>query len=217
MHAQTKPRPEPYVWATTLSKLLSGEANCLWSAWFRAHHYAARLDTDFDANAWQMEHAALVRRTADRYAAEGYTVTVEYQNQFALKGRLGTLAGRPDIVAIRDDEGWLIDAKTGQPKAADHTQVMLYLWGLPLANPAYAQIRFRGRVEYKCRFGIIEPEEVDAAFTARLADLMRVVCGPNAPRKSPSFRECQFCPLTRDDCLDRVESDVAFAGATDEF
>lgn len=158
MHAQTKPRPEPYVWATTLSKLLSGDANYLWSAWFRAHHFAARLDTDFDASAWQVEHAALVRKTAARYEAEGYTVTVEHQNQFVLKGRLGTLAGGPDIVAVRDGEGWLIDGKTGLPKAADHAQLALYLWALPKANPVYARTRFRGRIEYKCRFGIVEPE-----------------------------------------------------------
>ena len=217
MHARTKARPEPYVWITSISKLLSGEANCLWSAWFRAHHYAAKLNTDFDASAWQIEHAALVSRTAARYEAEGYAVSVEHQNQFTLVGTRGTLAGRPDIVAVRDGEGWIIDAKTGQPKAADHAQVALYMWALPLANPAYAGVTFRGRVEYKCRFAIIDPGEVDAAFVARAADLLKVICGPDPPRKTPSYRECQNCPLTPDDCADRVETEVVYAGVTEEF
>lgn len=77
MHARTKPRTEPYVWATWITKLLAGEASCVWSAWFRAHHSFARLDTDFDAERWQMDHAALVRRTAAAFTADGYTVFTE--------------------------------------------------------------------------------------------------------------------------------------------
>lgn len=94
---------------------------------------------------------------------------------------------------------------------------MLYQWALPLTNPAYAKVKFRGRVEYKCRFGVIEPEEVDAAFAARVAELMREVCGPDPPRKSPSYRECSYCSLTPDDCSDRVETEVVHAGVTSEF
>jgi hypothetical protein len=164
-----------------------------------------------------MEHAALVRRTVSHYEAEGYAVTVERQNQFALVGKLGTLAGRPDIVAIRGGEGWIADAKTGSPKACDHSQVGLYLWALPLANPAYAGVKFRGRVEYKTRYGLIEPSEVDAAFVARVAELMKVVCGATEPRKAPSFGECRGCPLTPEDCADRVDTETVLAGVTDEF
>ena len=217
MHARTKPRTEPYVWATWISKLLAGESSCVWSAWFRAHHHFAKIDTDFDMEVWQMDHTALIRRTAAAFAAEGYTVFTEHQNQFALAGRSGTLAGRPDVVAVRGDEGWVVDAKTGQPRASDRVQVMLYMWALQRTNPAYEGVRFRGRVEYKCRFGIIEPEEVDAAFAGRVADLMKEVCGPYPPHKAPSYKECQFCPLTPDDCGDRVETEMVYAGVTEEF
>lgn len=219
MHAQTKPRPEPYVWATWITKLLAGEASCVWSAWFRSHHHATKIDRpgDFDFDLWQIEHTALVRRMAAQFEGDGYAVTVEHQNQFTLAGKSGTLAGRPDVVAIRGSEGWVIDTKTGQPRGSDRIQVMLYAWALPRANPAFAGVKFRGRVEYKCRFGIIEAEEVDTAFAVRVADLMREVCGPDPPRKSPSFKECRYCPLTPDDCLDRVEKEVVYAGVTEEF
>lgn len=220
MHAQTKPRPEPYVWATWLAKLLAGEVSCEWSAWFRAHHFAAKsekIDGDFDLELWRLDHTALIRRTVAEFEGKGYTVAIENQNQFALKGKVGTLAGRPDVVAVQGDEGWIVDAKTGQPRGSDRVQVALYMWALPKANPLYAGVRFRGRVEYKCRFGIIESEEVDSAFVARVAEMMREVCGPDPPRKSPSFRECQFCPLTPDDCVDRVETEAVYAGVTEEF
>src|SRR5262249_31185716 len=145
MHAQTKPRSEPYVWATWITKLLAGEASCTWSAWFRAHHCAAKFDRpgDFDLDLWQIEHTALIRRTAAEFAGKGYAVTVENQNQFVLNGKGGIFAGRPDLVAMRDGEGWVIDAKTGQPRASDRIQVMLYCWALPKTNPAYAGMRFR--------------------------------------------------------------------------
>ncbi len=217
MHPLTKPRPEPYVWATWLTKLLAGESSCVWSAWFRAHHHYAKVDSDFDLDRWQTDHAALVGRTVAAFAADGYKVFTERQNQFTLAGRLGTLAGRPDVVAVRGNEGWVVDAKTGQPRASDRAQVMLYMWALARANPAYAGVRLRGRVEYNTRHALIPAEEVDAAFVARVGGLLREVCGPAAPRKAPSGQECGCCPLTPEDCGDRLEEDMAYAGVTDEF
>jgi hypothetical protein len=218
MHARTKPRPEPYVWATWISKLLAGEASCVWSAWFRAHHLFAKTErADFDLDRWALDHTAVVRRVAAEFEGD-YTVKTERQNQFTLTGKVGTLAGCPDAVAVRGDEGWVIDGKTGQPRASDRAQVLLYLWALPRANPAYAGVRFRGRVKYPGgRHSLIEAEEVDAAFAARVADLMKVVCGPVEPRKAQSYKECQCCPLTREDCADRMETEAPAAGVTDEF
>jgi hypothetical protein len=67
------------------------------------------------------------------------------------------------------------------------------------------------------RYCLIDSEEVDAAFATRVAELMKVVCGPDEPRKAPSFGECRCCPLTREDCADRVETEAVLAGVTDEF
>ena len=119
--------------------------------------------------------------------------------------------------AVDDLSARVVDAKNDQPRASDRVQVMLYMWALQRTNPAYAGVWFRGRVEYKCRFGIIEPEEVNAAFAGRVAELMKEVCGPDPPRKAPSFKECQFCPLTPDDYADRVEAEMVYAGVTEEF
>lgn len=218
MHELTEPRTEPYVWATWLTKPPAGEAACLRSLWFRAHYNAVRVATDFDAAAWQVEHAALLRKAAAEYDAEGYTVFVENQNRFTLRGRTGTLAGKPAIVAVKKAEGvgWVIDTKTGLPKASDRAQVMLYMWALR-RNPAYAGVRLSGRVQYKARYNLIAPEEVDVLFSARVAEMMKEVCGDAEPRKAPNFKECEFCPLTSEDCPDRVESEVVYAGVTEEF
>ncbi len=219
MHARTKPRTEPYVWATWITKLLAGESSCLWSAWFRAHfHSFAKTErADFDLDKWIVDHAALVRRTAAEFTDKGYAVSTERQNQFSLAGKLGTLAGRPDMVAVQGDEGWVVDGKTGLPRAADRVQVMLYMWALKRANPALAGVRLRGRIEYPTRFGIVEADEVDAGFAARVGEVMRAVCGPDEPGKAPSFGECRCCPLTPDDCAERVDEEAVLAAVTDEF
>lgn len=217
MNARTKQRAEPYVWVSWLTRLLAGESSCVWSTWFRAHHLPAKQPTDFDLGAWQVEHSAMLRKTAAEHRQQGHTVYTEGQNLFALKGRAGTLAGKPDIVAVRETMGLVTDTKTGSPKASDRVQVMIYMWALPKTNPAFAGLRFDGQVIYKTGHSVILAEEVDAVFIKRVGDLMTEVCREVEPSKAPSFGECRSCPLTPEDCADRVESAVVYQGETDEF
>jgi hypothetical protein len=66
-------RGDPYIWVTWLTKLLSEESQCEWSAWFRAHHKDYdRLPTDLDVAAWTLEHGQLVRTRREQLLAEGY-------------------------------------------------------------------------------------------------------------------------------------------------
>ena len=101
MHPLTTVRPEPYVWVSWITKLLAGESSCVWSAWLRAHYQTAKAPNGFDMGAWQMDHSAMLRRTASEHEGEGCKVFTEGQNLFALKGKVGTLSGKPDVVAIK--------------------------------------------------------------------------------------------------------------------
>lgn len=217
MHTETKARPEPYVWVSWITKLLAGESSCLWSAWFRAHFQPAKAANGFDTAAWMMEHAALLRKTATEHEEEGYKVHTEGQNLFALKGKAGTLAGKPDMVAVESVEGWVVDAKTGLPKASDRMQVMLYMWAMPLTIPAFKDVRFHGKVVYKCGHSVIAPEEIDDTFIKRVSDLMKIICGEAEPRKAPSYAECLYCPITAEDCAERGGAVKVYEGETDEF
>lgn len=217
MHAQTTARPEPYVWVSWITKLLAGESSCVWSAWFRAHFQTAKVPNGFDMAAWQMEHAALLRKTATDHEQDEFTVYTEGQNLFALKGKAGTLSGKPDVVAVRGTEGWVVDTKTGSPKLSDRIQVMIYMWALPKTNPVFAGVTFQGRVVYKSGYSIIRPDEVDAVFAKRIGDLMKEVCGETEPRKAPSYTECLHCPITAEDCTDRTGAMKVYQGETDEF
>lgn len=217
MHPLTVIRPEPYVWVSWITKLLTGEASCVWSAWLRAHYQTARVPTDFDQSTWQMDHSALLRKAVADHEKQGYKVYAEGQNLFALKGKTGTLSGKPDVVAVKGSGGWVVDTKTGAPKASDRVQVMVYMWALGKTNPAFEGVRFEGKVVYKSCYNIVTPDEIDGMFARRVGELMKEVCGSAPPHKAPSFGECQYCPVTREDCVDRVNTVQVYQGETDEF
>ena len=130
----TEERSGPYLWVTWLSKLLVGDFSCEWAAWFKAHYKNyERMPSDFDVTVWQMNHTALLNDVRDMLEAEGRRVFMESQNYFNLRGSSGTvLGGKPDLVAVDDDgRAEIIDIKTGQPRASDNVQVMIYMYALP--------------------------------------------------------------------------------------
>jgi hypothetical protein len=217
MHRLTTVRPDPYVWVSWITKLLAGESSCVWSAWLRAHYQTAKAPNGFDMGAWQMDHSALLRMSATQHEKEDYKVHTEGQNMFVLKGKAGTLSGKPDVVAVKDLEGWVVDTKTGSPKASDRVQVMIYMWALPKTNPAFAGVTFQGKVVYKNGYIVIRSDEIDEIFVKRLGDLMKEICGEAEPHKAPSYGECQHCPITPEDCADRAQAMKIHEGETNEF
>jgi hypothetical protein len=217
MNTQKSRRPEPYVWVSWITKLLAGESSCLWSAWFRAHFQTAKAQNGLDLGTWQIDHSAMLRKVAAEHEAEGLEVFTEVQNAFNLKGRIGTLAGKPDVVAVNGKVGLITDTKTGTPKASDRVQVLTYMWALPKTNPAFADVKFDGRVVYKTGYVLIPAEEAGEVFIRQVCDLMRVICGDAEPHKAPSFKECKFCPIGPEDCVDRVQGELSHHGETDEF
>ena len=89
----------PYIWVTTLAKLLTGENFCEWAGWFKAHHRNwQKPPSDFDSTAWMLEHTALVNTERDGLERTGYDVYTENQNLFRLKGATATIAGKPDLI-----------------------------------------------------------------------------------------------------------------------
>jgi hypothetical protein len=217
MHALTTCRAEPYVWVSWITKLLAGESSCIWLAWLRAHYQTAKAPNDFDLGTWQIDHTALIRRVALEHEAQRYRVFTEGQNLFALKGKAGTLPGKPDVVAVRGTSGWVVDTKTGSPKASDRVQTMIYMWALPRTNPAFSEVTFDGRVVYKTGSVIVSADEATPEFVKLVGGLMKEICGEQEPRKAPTYGECLHCRVTPEDCADRVQTEKAYQGETDEF
>ena len=111
-------RDHPYIWATWLPRLLTGESSCQWGIWFKAHHQNwDRQPSDFNQSDWLSRHTALLADQREQWADRGnYEVRVEAQNAFRLQGHSAVLAGNPDLLVINNDHVLVIDVKTGQER-----------------------------------------------------------------------------------------------------
>ena len=134
----TVARQSPYIWTTWLPRLLTGENSCEWAVWFKAHYRDwAKVPSDINPAQWLLEHTALLNERIGNWEVGGHDVDTEGQNSFALRGRSATLAGKPDLIAHRDDEAVIVDAKTGHESPSHAVQVMIYFYAVPKALERY--------------------------------------------------------------------------------
>ena len=213
-------RNGPYIWITWLSKLLTGENSCEWAAWFKANHESRsweKVPSPFGQTGWLLEHSARVVEVRSEWESDGYRVFTEGQNAFALRGRSATLGGKPDLVAVKDGGGTVIDIKTGQPSPAHNVQVMLYMYAVPKALPAYRDMAFNGIVAYPGHTVDIPATAVDGRFVEHVGRLVRRLASDSPARKVPSLGECRFCNITAADCPERVNDAGSGEGVTADF
>ena len=201
-------RTAPYIWVTWVTGLLSGDKNCYASAWKRAQFQ--NLDTvksDFDQAAWIVKHSDMLSKKRVQLEEEGWTVTVEEQNKFMLEGNSGgKLAGKADIVAVKNGVGKVIDCKTGTPRTSDVAQVQIYMFALSRQDK-YRGITLSGEVNYKDHDLTIPSDSVDKAFKLRLFNVLSILTSEDEAKTTPSYTECNFCPLSELECQDRVLED----------
>ena len=209
-----------YIWATSLPRLLTGENSCEWAGSFKAQHETSnwtRSRSDFDHTKWLLEHTALLGERKSRWESEGYTVFAKGQNTFRLRGRTTTLAGKPDLIAVRDNAAVIIDTKTGREGPAHAVQVMIYLYALPLTGDRYKELQLYGQVSYQDHTVDVPAAAVDQKFTDHLAALLRRIAGESPTARVPSAAEGRFCDITGADCPDRIDDEDAAEGDPDAF
>ena len=198
----------PYFWVSWLTKLLSGENECRWAAWFKSRYSYDKYDDGlFDSAAWSAEHSEMVTTRSAELIKKGYRVTIEGENDFKLVGETATLAGKPDIVAVKGRNVLIVDCKSGKRRDSDWWQVLIYLFALPKARkdllPA-GKFQLRGEVQYK--LGIVADVELSALASGRETQIVKAImalAGEEA-RRVPSKRECRYCNIGPADCDDRA-------------
>ena len=213
------PRDFPYIWTTWLPRLLTGENSCEWAIWFKAHHQSwERVPSDFDQAKWMLDHTALLNERIADWTVGGHDIDTEAQNRFELHGKTAILAGRPDIIAHREDRAVIIDAKTGHDSPSHAVQVMIYLYAVPRALERYRNAKLRGQVTYHDHTVRISAEAVDDKFIQNLGVLIRRLSAAEPARRVPSFAECRFCDISAAECPARVEGDYEPEdGTTEDF
>ena len=213
-------RDHPYIWATWLPRLLTGENSCEWAIWFKAHYQRwARQPRDFDQSQWLLDHTALLHQQKAEWEEHGYDVYIEAQNSFQLRGRTATLAGRPDLIVNRGDDALIIDVKTGQEQPWHAVQLQIYQYALPKALPErFHHARLAGEVVYPSRVARVPRGALHGQFIDQLGSTIRRLAATNPPKPTPSLRECRFCDITAADCPERVnEASEPAAGETNDF
>lgn len=198
----------PFVYATWVTPILAGEQECVYASWFKANYrYSKRDDGTFNLAAWTADHTALLRQRCAELTADGWRVRVENENAFRLKGAVALLAGKPDLIALKDGVVRVVDIKTGQPRNRDWHQVLVYLFAVPKCWPELAGHAFEGEVRYRTHGIPIAGRELTRERVQAIADAIKAVAALEQPTPRPSAGECRFCDVG--DCTARIEGGVA--------
>ena len=137
---------------------------------------------------------------------------------FHLRGRSATLAGKPDLITQRDGQAVIVDAKNGQDSASHVVQVMIYLYAIPRTLERYRTLKLRGQATYLDHTIRIPAEAVDDQFIRNLGALVCRLASERPAASVPSRQECRFCDISALDCPERVDEGSAPQGrATSDF
>lgn len=205
----TRERSKPYIWITSLAKVMSGDVSCAFSPWFAAHFEKYdKVQRDFDGDAWVRNHTALLRQINENYKARGVKTRLEDQNWMRIKGTAADLGAKPDLIAY-DHGVRILDAKTGKPKDSDRIQVKLYMWLWILENgEPKTPTSLTGQVIYPGNADrVISSDEIDEAFRGHAVEAIKRIAELEIPDASPSPRGCSYCDITKADCPDRIDAE----------
>ena len=208
----------PYIWVTTLAKLLTGENSCEWAGWFKAHHRSwKKPPSDFDSTKWMLKHTALVNQGRESLEGMGYEVYTENLNLFRLRGNSATIGGKPDLIGGNAHEILISDAKTGQPGPSHRAQILIYQYAVPKAVPRFGGKPARGQVRYSGSYVGSLASAVNNEFIVNMGALIRRLASDTPARRVPSTQECRYCDIGRADCPARIEDSYIPEGSTEDF
>lgn len=208
----TKRRTGVYVWVTWLSRLMAGDVQCQWAPWFRSHFMAYnKAPSDFQQATWVVEHNKHLDELCKECSTQSLTYFKESQNSFTVRRGTMTIGGKPDLIVLERDSSYTVyDVKTGQPRASDVIQVMLYLAFLPYSTSGrYRDKIINGCVVYKEGDRTSIPfRSLDDNFRAQITHFLNVLEAPGEPLKVPSYIECQYCDITSEACCEKIKTET---------
>jgi hypothetical protein len=204
-------RAERMVWATWLAGWMAGDSHCDWKVGFKSRYRGyEKVPGDFNLDRWTVEHTVQVREAVRSLAVrEDWTIGVEDQNSLSVPvlglGYQGVVkvAGKPDILAVSQDEVRVVDVKTGNPRVSDSVQVMIYLWMID-KSPKFSGKKLSGSVYYS-QTRTWKEIKLPKEFEDQLLGFVRTLGTGEELRKSPSLRECEHCDISKVHCPERIE------------
>lgn len=206
MTITAKKRFKSYARVEQISKLLAKEKMCNFSVWLPTQYQFKKAASNYDIS----EHNEMVIKRASQLQAEGFTVYVENANSFKVEGKIFEIcvAGRPDIVATKNDWVLVEDCKTGKRRDSHRFQVLLYMLLLPLAPETKHHCQGHtphGRLVYPDGIVEISAWAVDRQFKQLLRQTIATICSATPPNPTPSNWECRYCNIPAAHCMARSE------------
>jgi CRISPR/Cas system-associated exonuclease Cas4 (RecB family) len=198
---QSQKRLTPYAWVTRVAQLMAKEKNCHYGNWLPTNYHISLLPSDFDSS----DHDKMVIQRSIELQNLGFSVNVENANSFKVKGKTYSIciAGRPDIVAIKDN--WVVveDCKSGREKTSHLYQILLYMLLLPHAPETKSLCKGQiphGRLVYPDRIIDIPNQRIDRDFITHFQQVLSSLTRPDFPPRQPHSSECRYCRLPEKNC-----------------
>jgi len=203
-----KKRDNVFIWITWLAKVMAGDQSCEWASWFKAHfENYDKAPSDFDTAKWKIEHTRRLRELRRERMKKGERVFLEGENEIRYTSPAGVVVvGKPDLIAVSRGQPTIYDVKTGQPKASNEVQVLLYMLLLPKAVPAYRGTHPAGCIVHNDTRIDIPSTAADDAFAENFEYFLNVIADQEPALKVPARNECRFCDIAKSECPERVES-----------
>ena len=206
-------KPQPTVQAKMLAEFMVGEKECEYSVWFPTHYKYEKLPDDSEQlTKWMNEHEKLVNYRAEDLEKEGFTVRIENDNWFTVKGANFPLSisGKPDIIAVKDNLVRIEDCKTGKVRPSHEMQVLVYMRLCPHAPETKWYMKDRiieGGVVYWEEVIGVSPSRLDAGFTNLFRKSLAILSNPEPAWTVPNKWSCQYCTISKDYCVDRFDGE----------
>lgn len=209
-------RGEPRIWITNVTGLMADDAKCRWSAWFKARFKYKPEKDDFDSKDYKAKHKLARDQRVEELKAEGWVVRIEDAVKFELRGNLVIVAGKPDILAIKEDEKRIRveDPKTGKKYLKHWYQNAIYMrWIRKVLGARYSTYSVEGALlYYDIEDGVPRlTERIEMTLEEITPTVMQCIVGELQsvgmnipPEKTPSELECLYCDIPRSECPERV-------------
>jgi PD-(D/E)XK nuclease superfamily len=235
------PRPKPYTWVTWITGFLANTEQCRYKPWVKSRYFIEKgvpgetveqkRDSQLRMSQWTQAHDAMTGRRVALLRQQGYTVRVEDENAFKLEGKFVTLAGKADIIAMKEAEkkAVVIDEKSGKEKAEHYWQVLVYIFAFGVLKDVKRKLldgtevdhhlknyALDGELEYRDEnIQAIPGSDLTTGAKQKILDVMTWIGSPSEPPTSPSASECRFCDILH--CKDRIQPDHQAANVQKYF
>lgn len=189
-------------------------AACQWRYWFMAQNQLRAKATSFDDASWHLNHARLLTELERELRALGLEPEIESPFSMPLDKKGAALAGQMDCLVVDPKSGiaTVYDCKTGSAKPQHKLQVLVYMHTLT-KRLRFRNLGLRGSIVYPDR------REDILRFPDGFADnfdfWVQLLLSDVPPRRVPGS-DCRFCPITTEDCVERVEWGAESTGLGEE-